>query len=70
MRFRCLIVSLLGLLAGCQTHSPMGLLKPRVADINNSRARTQLGNAGTFQPRPLPLEPMTVRPSSAPNPTP
>jgi hypothetical protein len=55
MRYRYLVVSLVGLLAGCQ-HCPLQCFKPGTPDINDPGARTQLGTGEIARPAPLRLE--------------
>jgi hypothetical protein len=64
MRYRYLVVSLVGLMVGCQ-YCPLRSHQPGTADINDPSARTQLGNGEIARPAPLPLEqpaPLTAMP--------
>jgi hypothetical protein len=56
MRYRYLLVSLLGLLAGCQTYCPLRHLKPGTADINDPGSRALPRNEEMAPSSPLPLD--------------
>jgi hypothetical protein len=58
MRYRYLVVALVGLLVGCQ-HCPLQCFKSGTPDINDPGARTQLGTGGIARSAPLPLEQAT-----------
>ncbi len=63
MRYRYLVVSLLGFLVGCQSLCPLRHLKPGATDINDPSDRAQLGIDKTTRPGPLPpAQPIPVAP--------
>jgi hypothetical protein len=65
MRYHCVVVSLLGLLVGCQSLCPLRHLKPGATDINDPSARGQLGIDKMARPGPSPMaQPIPVAPSS------
>lgn len=55
MRYRYLLVSLAGLLVGCQ-HCPLQCLKSGTPDINDPGARTAITSSEIARPAPLTLE--------------
>jgi hypothetical protein len=66
MRYRYLVVSLVGVLVGCQ-HCPLQCLKSGAPDINDPAARTQVETGQIARPAPLPLEqptPQTAMPAT------
>jgi hypothetical protein len=65
MRYRYLIVSLLGLLVGCQSLCPLRHLKPGATDINDPATQSQPVTDKMATPGPVPQDqPILVAPSS------
>jgi hypothetical protein len=66
MRYRYLVISLLGLLVGCQSLCPLRHLKPGATDINDPATQSQPVTDKMATPGPLPMDqPIPPAPASS-----